>query len=283
MRVLFVNNNTNPHGGTLWCTRDMASALPDCETACAAVNGDWEGEAVELMQGVKCYALHGAKPHQVIRDFEPNVIVWQNTRTWMIPNSLPPDVYSVYYQHSHAPGLNPGKMCHKHFFVSHYLRDLMGVADSDRTFYQPVSEPPVGEHGEVKTSVTVYLDSHNPKKRSKAAQAAIESLSPVLVDMSIHARSSLHWASRVLIPSTLPESYGRIVCEAQRCRCIPVVRKRGGFIEQVWEGVTPKYGIELHGTSISRNLVDVDEMQKKARDRGSLKHWRERFIHEVSG
>lgn len=86
---------------------------------------------------------------------------------------------------------------------------------------------------------------------------------------------------------TLPETFGRTVAEACRAGCIPVVDRRGGFIEQMAEGG----GILCDGPDdfleALRRLLDPGERWKRSRscrnraeELFSLGAFRERLLEE---
>ncbi len=93
----------------------------------------------------------------------------------------------------------------------------------------------------------------------------------------------------MLYDSDVAETYGRVVCEAQRCGCIPIVSNRGGFVEQIDNGVD---GFLCDGVESFRAVLkEVAEpgvrriMSEKAvisgDSRGKLSIWREKFLNYV--
>lgn len=313
MKLLQLCNVLSPTGGTLACVYSIKKALPDWEHHVVGCNSGTGSVAPAVREWLGCDVQKQRRMTPALyAEISPDVVIYHNVSTDSMGQSLP-DCLRFYYQHSAFNGaMAARKRCDYFWTVSNWLRDRTGVK---HVYHQPCPVP-------VKTAprateftvgrictplpkkwrdvVPLYrrLASENPEVQwefvgatgtlqdelTEAVGGKAQFYSP-----SWEARSHLHRWHAVLYDSELEESYGRIVCEAQRCGTIPIVSARGGFMEQIEHGRT---GFLCNGPDefsqclkLARDpdvRADVSVAAKDAGDfRGSLQRWREQFLNWV--
>lgn len=235
-------------GGTLRATFDMVRALPDCEHSIRFVRGGPDREALREMEelGIQLWAA-GDKP---------DLTVCQNSDIDHIPAT---GELVVYYAHSAtAAARKLPKRVDLKLCVSQWLARKIGWG-LDTVLYQPVSVlPRIGGRTEKLTIGRICTPS---SRKWKAAdwvpyfEPVFEAYPDVQVDLvgiptkewgdlpswfkakhvvpSPAERVRFHWWDILLYTSSMEESFGRTVREAQRCGCFPIVSDRGGFVEQI--------------------------------------------------
>lgn len=317
MKLLFVNNVSSLLGGTMGCTLSMTKALPDCDITVHSFSGQFSeearqefGENVTLRTGLNLNELRGQ---------EFDVVVYQNTSVTRIPNA--PLGFSVYYHHSeHKSAMDAAKRADLQLCVSSYLQKRLGLQRAN-VLHQPVHLPKRPLEPRSKTFTIGRICTPKPAKwdlrsvlepvlaldevlRSKirfefvgcppSVRQELEKIPNVeFFEASHAARSRLHHWDALLYLSPVTESFGRVVREAQRCGCCPIVSKRGGFIEQVVQ--TSVGSLIDHNNnpndavvSVVRSLLGTprkvihDNCVAAGDEFGSPKVWREKFLTRVS-
>ena len=241
-----------------------------------------------------------------------------------MPIYLDPDVPKFYYQHSAAKTCAAARnRCHVWWVVSKYLADQVGVDDS-LILHQPIPIPgkdenlidrsdrsetcklvigklctPHSSKWDADDTVPFYgfLRDQHPDVHWEFVGCTSVELQQKLIERlgdsctfhpaSYTARSLMHtWDALVYYNPKVPESYGRTVCEAQRCGCISIVTNSGGFKEQITNGLDGYLCTEHEEFSSAIRYIKNDALRsevamqgKIAVDfRGSLAHWRAEFL-----
>ena len=111
-------------------------------------------------------------------------------------------------------------------------------------------------------------------------------LAAVFHEAGLAARGHLRRWHAMLYHTEVTHAYGRTVCEAQQAGCVPVVDRRGGFVEQIDSGRTG-YLCETVD-DFAAALGELREAERRRRltlaarqaggRRGSLALWRRRFL-----
>lgn len=314
MRVSFVNNVSSLMGGTLNFTRDAIQALPDCEHQIVSF-GKWGPDAQAAFPGVQLdFALGKDAAAVAIRDFKPDLLVLNNTGADRIPNAIGQAV-PVYMLHSlHRTWSSATARCHKTFCVSQWLQERSGLK-TDAILYQPVGTPPERPGGprmharlagRIATPRKAKWDQEEYWPHLQAAVKADPRLKvefvghqqrPEEVDWLLPGhighehRNRLSSWDYMIYTSRLEESYGRTVCEAQRAGCVPVVSRRGGFVEQIQHGVdgflvdSPEDVAEaIREMADDQRLAQLKAAARESGNkRGSLKTWRKEFLSRIAG
>ena len=314
MKLLQVCNVATRVGGTGACAWTIARCLPDWEHVFAfPVRNVPDGVAEDF--GHPCVALPQVRAGDIER-LGADAVLWHNSSPYRMPQACPPGVRSLYYQHSaHSACIEARRRCETVWCVSRYLAGLAHLPE-ESVVYQPVPEPPKagGQRQEpptigrlctptaakwnVDVLVPFYrrLAERHPEVlwRFVGASAAAEhGLRAVLHDNadflppSWDARTWL-WSWWAVLYTGPPETYGRVVCEAQRARCVPIVDDAGGFREQIVDGETGFLcrNFDAFDAAIERMLstgVNWDTMQASGANRGSLNAWRNRFLAWLGG
>lgn len=311
MRLLQFCNVANVVGGTGACGWTITKCFPDWHHGVYFKSGRrLSTETALAFDGASLY-LNSMTSDQAIEDFKPDVILFHNTSHVIWPQSIPAGSLTIFYQHSNLREFKASaEKCDVAFCVSNHLAEETGF-DKRFVLYQPVPAPPNGlyiqrERGLVGRICTphsgkweredvlpVYriLAEKQPGLRYEfvgAPDSIREDLWGILGESaeffpaSWQARERFHKWDMMVYSSSVTETYGRTVCEAQRAGCVPIVSRRGGFIEQVSEGVTGFLCDSPEGFAASvgavRNAVDRSAMIDAAIERGSLAGFRQKFL-----
>ena len=259
MKLLQVCNVGNICGGTAACAWTITHALPEVEHAVLFLSHPTE-ETQRAFQ--HCRVHHGPKiDERTLAGCDPDLIVFHNTVSHRIPKIA--SITTVQYHHS-IGDRTPADI---HIACSDWL-----AAQIDQTktaLYQPVPIPPRSEdaanrllNNEIRIG---RLCTPKSLKWPKVLIPFYESLAekfPSVVwefvglpdnmttdmktacqsrcqfhDPGFQARSHFwKWHALLYHHPTLPESFGRVVAEAMRGGCVPIVDHRGGFAEQTESG-----------------------------------------------
>lgn len=319
MKLLFVNNVSSVIGGTLACTLSMCQAFPDCEITVFSWGRFGETEYRVFPKNVNL--VSGPNLREFIGDTEYDVIVYQNTGYERMPHTFNNKPLTVYYQHSdHRSAKQARELCNITLCVSKYLADQAGL-DESTVLYQPVTVPPQiddPEYDEWAKSFPYVIGricSPNPNKWKKEDVVDVfnhvthhtsnggwhfigcpdwvkEELEKnhyrdhcYFSDCSFEARGYLHKWDYLLYKSSLPETYGRVVKEAQRCRCVPIVSDLGGFKEQIEQHRTGYLCGDLDDflfAAMDEAVIDLDDMKEEADLTGSCKTFRQEFLKRLN-
>ena len=307
MNILWVNNSSSPYGGTLWATADGIKAFPDARHSVLTFGGDFSEDARRIL-GMNTDTYRSVSVARAAKDSQADLIIYQNTSASNMPVRQPDNTCSIYYQHSAYPGPLPGSKCSIHLCVSQYLAGLMGMPEHS-VLYQPVSVPPEVPETRM-VSQGLRICTPNPKKwQQQDILPYLSALGEHTLSLvgapegltehpcasgtyppSLDARSLLHTHGFLFYTSKLPETYGRTVCEAQRAGCIPIVSRRGGFVEQIDNEDGPDYGFLIDTPeSLSEALRAYREnpefwsehVKKRGDERGSLQAFREGILRRL--
>lgn len=314
MKLLSVANVGTLLGGTGACCYSCVKSLPDWQHAVVFLS------TVEdfTRQQFGCEVRQETRiTQQLIDEVKPDVILFHNTSPDRFPERLPDDCVAVYYQHSAFHSCREARRrCDVSLAVSHHLARQTNLRQ-DFILYQPVPKPPAGERRAVLTFGRICtpnrmkwrgVDRFYSKLGSSLDSLEFVFGDPVTArwdfvgapdDFPEHARFSgeFHpaaWDARRLLSEwtamlyhhpTVSESYGRTVCEAQRAGCIPIVDRRGGFVEQIGHGKTGflcdsvnEFAEAVRTVAKGEHSIDIAAMQKAADERGSLAAWRRNFL-----
>lgn len=316
MKFFWVNNVASIVGGTLQATHSMVRALPDCEHVVFTFSKTATEECLQAFEGVAMES--GLSVVDAIRKHQPDVIIYQNTPYHRMPRAVPDHTLQVYYQHSLRD--NPGpcwKQCDVTLSVSKFLARELGM-DESTVLYQPVTIPERGDrkfkHGG--GPLIVRIASPSPKKWRAAdwkphAKAVVQHTGGKIAtvgwpksverdmwadkygtayDPTLANRSILTSADILLYTSSTVESFGRTVREAQRCGCVPIVSRSGGFVEQIENEDGPDYGFLIETPDDAVQAVSeylkspswwAEHVKKRGEAEGSLMVWRQRFLDRL--
>lgn len=291
MKILWINNVADVLGGTLHATRDMLTALYDAEHTVA----------LPLPANAQVQEFLGNSTTCVTHDDAQrgtwDVVVAQNTPARRIPKG---DRLLVYYAHS-AGAARPNEVdADLYLSVSNWLTKQL-VLPADATLWQPVTVPkPVGKRdadvvtfGRLCTPTKDKWDEAGWKPYWDAAkQWADTRNTPAAWHMvggpeathkpSVEARGLLHQWDILLYATSHPESFGRVIREAQRCGCFPIVDGKGGTAEQITEpasGAVVRTPEELPAALDDwYGNMDARNPQKFGDEAGSLDTWRREFL-----
>lgn len=311
MRLLQFCNLANIVGGTGACGWSITRCFPDWQ------HGVWfrtgrslSADTAKAFQHCKLYL--GETPEAAIENFQPDVMIFHNISSTGVPQALPADVPTIYYVHS---ALRDLKITRERFdvpfVVSKHLASKVEL-DEKYVLYQPVPIPPSagmisrrpGTIGRICTPksdkwherdvLPIYerLGKDFPKVQFEfvgAPEPLQEKLTAILGDRAKYFEPS--WQMRekfnewhmMVYNSSVEESYGRVVCEAQRGGCVPIVCKRGGFIEQINEPCDGFLCENPDDFSAGVELVlskpwDHHQMRLNAGNRGSFKLFRQSIL-----
>jgi len=324
MRLLQVNNVASLLGGTGQCALSIRHALPDFEHRVQFFGfGDVE-PGIQSEFGSVVSINVGNRVRQ--EDLEwADLVIFHNTAMVNMPSRIPENCASVYYLHSnHKSAHSAASQCDIALCVSRFLQ-----RDSKATFpvlHQPIKLPPKinprtfdgpmkiarfctpsPEKWKIEQVCELYSEAFSqfgstcefhfvgPSPRHSAMIEEIADdlkASVVSCDASTAMRSKLREWDVLLYSSDVVETYGRTVCEAQMCGCVPIVDNKGGFVEQIKHGYDGFLcnSIPEFMTAIDDTFYDRDrgfEMSQKAElsgaQRGSLSVWREKFLGILKG
>lgn len=264
MHVHSVINVGSSVGGTFRCAVDMMRALPDCTHSLTVATGGldrWaKPELAELGVEVCSQPPVGT-----------GLVICHNTRAADVPKG---PFTVVYYAHSvNSTARKPPLHVDLVLCVSKWLAHKLGHTE-EQVLYQPVSvlaKPACADHYRREDQLVVgRICTPQPKKwvweqftpylfpvmetfpdahfefvgAPKDIEARLTSrhtgphVSMSFMEASPLSRQWMHTWDVLLYTSETEESFGRVVREAQRCGCFPIVSDRGGFVEQI--AVTPK-------------------------------------------
>lgn len=310
-RFLWVNNVTSLTGGTTQATLCMLRAFPECEHTVLCRSGNWSEDDKRIF-GSNVSLVSGKTVNDVLGEQEHDIIVYQNSPSDFIPMQHIGNPLTFYYTHSMRRDANAcAARCHKSAVVSKFLK---GKIDSPSpVLYQPVLKVEQNRHRDTGLSV-VRICTPNPKKwkpvdymGSLTAVRGTHKVERIVLvgcpepdkkevearigpvefrDASFEARSVLGECSILLYDTSIEETYGRVVREAQRAGCIPVVKRIGGFTEQIVYGLDgflcnhdEDFAAAVHylSNSVVENGVRDTTIATGERE-GSLSVFRERFI-----
>lgn len=310
MRLLQVNNVASMTGGTANCTKDIVRALPGVDHAVFFSGPGIGADAKKAFDG--CALSWGDKIP--VSEIElADVILFHNTPASRMPLRFEGNALRVYYQHSASKSADENrKRCDLYFCVSKWLAKQCGQ-DESCVLYQPVSVPKEPEFDTPTDGVRIgrictpkpdkwmlddlfplYEKLGNqfpevtwefvgcPEKIKEPLKACLPRT--VFYEASPSARGLLHSWNAMLYSGSLPESYGRTVCEAQRAGCIPIVRNIGAFPEQIVNGHTG-FLCDSDEEFIAAAGANIDWMQgmTSAGERSGLDVWRTKFLSALKG
>jgi glycosyltransferase involved in cell wall biosynthesis len=319
MRLLQIARRPEITGGSVGCAWTICQALPDWSHVLFCCS---PGEVPEPIRDA--FAGHRllAGPMvtaAVLRAAAPDVIFLHNVTDEQMAPELLADVPAFFYCHgSYSEGFrtpSAGLMATstRVFCVSEFLAGQLGFQDG--VWYQPVSSPPAG--GEPRTRQPLVVGRLcNPRRENWPASLAgfyrrLASWCPyvrwefvgcpaelrseldeacgggaVFHEAGLAARGHLRRWHAMLYHTEVIHAYGRTICEAQQAGCVPVVDRRGGFVEQIDSGRTG-YLCETvdHFAAALGELRDAERRRTLALaaceagdHRGSLERWRRRFL-----
>lgn len=274
MKLLQICNVSSITGGTFGCAYSIAKSLPDWNHEVRAINcgrGNPPRESADLFPG-KIVVEPGPVSSTYVEESDPDMIIFHNTHIASIPPHVDRKIAKIYYQHSAFGGaVAARRKADIHFVVSKWLADKANVDDS-LILHQPCPVPKKHEGIERSTSGKVvigrictpekkkwpennsiglceFIDENLggigegihwefvgcPAELQARAENSLKSCS--FIPASYEARSRMHlWDMMVYHNPSVPESYGRTVCEAQRCSVVPVVTDQAGFQCQIYNG-----------------------------------------------
>lgn len=304
MRMLSVANVATLLGGTGACALDCIRSLPDWEHAVVFCSGR---EMLDPSREFGCPIYVGpAWIDRQLQDWRPDVVLWHNTDISRLPHVK--RGRWVYYQHSHYAGaVEARQRCDVRLCVSRYLGIKTGLPET-AVLPQPVAAPEF-RHGRVAAPLTIgRLCTPLSAKWGKGLPEFYRALAadhpdaawefvgcPAEMQRTLaeacRGRATFHppsreargllWRWHALLYSGGPETYGRTVCEAQQCGCVPIVDDRGGFVEQIRDGVDGFLCRDLAAFSSAvgtlRDGLTLSRMSAAANDagaeRGSMRRW----------
>lgn len=310
----WINNSGAACGGTMRCSIDMIRALPDAKHHLCVLNSGMDPRAEQELTELGVSIANGLSFAS-----ECDVLVCQNTHRSNVPSTR---AKVIYYAHSvNSTARNPPKQVDAHLCVSGWLAAKLGWS-ADTVLYQPVSIPPWPDASWSRDPTQLIIGricTPTPKKwvweefypyfanivdvfphakfefvgAPKAIERRLRQECPAehlaFAPASPQARSLLHEWDILLYTSGTEESFGRVVREAQRCACYPIVSDRGGFVEQIDVGRKTDPGA---GHLVRDPSEVVEVIRKWDRDReglgrlcqevgdrfGSLQAWRTGFL-----
>ena len=318
MRLLQVTKRPEIAGGTVGCAWSICQALPDWSHA---VFSCWAGEVPQRTRDALAgHALHVAPAvtADVLRRIAPDVILLHNVDDCDLPPELLPEgVPAFFYCHgSYAAFLNASSGLRAAsrgvYCVSEFLTREVGLEGT--AWYQPVPPPPEGPL-RVAEEPLVVGRLCNPRSENwfpgldgiyrelaercpgvrwefvgcpdEWQEALREACGAVVFHpVGLEARTHLRRWHAMLYHTRVVHAYGRTVCEAQQAGCVPVVDRRGGFIEQIDHGRTGYLceNVEDFAAALDelrdpeRRRACAGAAREAGERRGSLERWRERFL-----
>jgi glycosyltransferase involved in cell wall biosynthesis len=311
MRLMQFCNLANVVGGTGACCWTITRCFPDWEHGVYFRSGRSPSPDTMLaFQGCSIYLNH-TTPEEAIEQFKPDVLIFHNISETVVPQALPAGVPTIFYQHS---ALKQFRVFRERFDVAFCVsKHLAAMAGFDERFvlYQPVPIPPMGgvrdcrKIGRICTPNSGKWDKddilpvyeHLGPRFPQLAYEFVgcppnvrEELEKILGDRasfanaSFQARQKFHEWGMMVYSSKIEESYGRTVCEAQRAGCVPIVSRRGGFIEQVAQSPVDGFlcdSPEEFGDAVQAVLnepPDRNLMAARATERGGLAGFRDAIL-----
>jgi glycosyltransferase involved in cell wall biosynthesis len=313
MKLLQVNNLASICGGTTQCSLSITKSLQDFDHAVHFFSGR-NGAAIQgAFEGVE-RSFGSNLSHETLAKIAPDVVIFHNTGEVRMPTFLPGDPVTVYYQHSAALACrSPRRRCDIALGVSKHLCHQSGLG-SEWMLYQPIHMDgkreirdrltigrlctPVPNKWNAERCGKLYrlLSRRHPEVKWEFVGCP-DHVREVIIDAvkgfdceffpaSPAARGKLYEWDAMLYDSEIEESYGRTVCEAQMAGCIPIVTRRGGFIEQINHGAD---GFLCRDDAefvwAVKQLYDTDTLSEVSEcatlagnSRGSLPLWRKSFL-----
>jgi len=314
VRLLQYTNVATAIGGTGACALSIKKSLPDWEHVVMFRSGK-ASEETENLFGCPLEASSRMLPRH-IEEYQPDVILFHNTPPDAIPNYIRDGIVTCYYQHSAVTSARTArKRCDLIWGVSQHLNNQAGL---EFLFYQPCPTPlPIVDFkrdddlihvirfctpsvNKWRNVVSLYdflTERHKdvfwhfvgcPKEiqdqLAKACGGQSEFINP-----SWSSRRLLRHCDVMLYESSLHESYGRVVCEAQRSGCVPIVSKHSGFVEQIEHGTTGFLCEDFDQFDHALRMIkdkplrsEIAEHAKRSGDsRGMLSTWRRKFINWI--
>lgn len=318
MRLLQIAKRPEIVGGTVGCAWSICQALPEWSHVLFCC---WDGTVPQ--RTLDAFAGHRlltgrAVTADVLREAAPDVILLHNTddremAAELIPQGRP----AFFYWHGSYDGTmtasarlmaaSAGVFC-----VSEYLARQLALEGT--VWYQPVPSPPAAGEPRAGTPLVVGRLC-NPRRenwhegltdfyrrlalrcpgirwefvgcpaglRDELAEACGGA---VFHEAGLTARQLLGSWHAMLYHTRVTHAYGRTICEAQRAGCVPVVDRRGGFIEQIDPGETgflcdtvEDFAAALDELGDPETLRSVAAAaRERGNQRGSLRLWRQRFL-----
>lgn len=318
MKLLQVVNVSNLLGGTFACAFTISRALPDFQHLIIAISSCDRGIDNELSRVCGFDVVRKTRILPADFDsFNPDVVIFHNTPPHLFPNYVPEDVVTFFYSHSAVMMTESRNRSLVVWAVSRWLAEKVNIG-YDFVVHQPVPLPPGSPNrGETLRIGRLCTPTNSKKWRLEEIVPLYTRLSKVHTDVqwefvgcpepymsqvakccqgrvvfhdaSWDARSLLWEWDAMLYDSLLEESYGRVVCESQRCGCIPIVSHRGGFIEQIQNGQdgflcdgVDKFDYAIGYVKDGERLRYLRESAMQSGDvRGSLSAWRRKFLATI--
>lgn len=318
-KILQVCNVSSMTGGTGRCAFDIAQSFPDCQNHIHAMSGNrMSAEVMKTFCHDRGFAFsHGGVDQILTADHD--LMILHNSR-WNQIGMMPLD-RAVYLWHSGGGCAKTSAKCRSAIANSKWLRDRIDPALE--FIHQPVSVPE-GQRQTGKRTILRIGRIATPGNRHKWKANEIIPIyqkirrlnRPMLWEFVgcpswletelrfIHSGVKFYQASVLaqehfwnwdvmLYTSTLAESYGRTVAEAQMCGCIPIVPDRGGFSEQIRNGVDGFLCVgsdeyynavrECFNLKNGRNDRMVTAAMESGRERSGLRSFRSRFLKLLEG
>lgn len=305
------NNVGSLVGGTGACAFTVAQCFPEMTRAIYTF-GSPSRELLEecKIEGIEVFS-NKVSTEEAIEQFKPDFVILHNTNPGRIPE-MDPRIPVIFYQHSNFSMARASRDRSDVFFVcSRHLARQAGV-DEKFVLYQPVPMPPhrtatrdenpsIGRICTPKASKWKIEDfsgvyRHLAERFTSvrfdfvgAPQEVRPAITEILGDQAAFFNPSWEerWRLRawhgMLYSSSLEESYGRVVCEAQRAGCVPIVSRLGGFVEQINPCVTGALcaSPEEYGDAVQMLLdekYDLGKMKESGDFRGGANQFRGRLI-----
>lgn len=255
MRILQVNNSSSMVGGTANCAVSIARAFPECENSIHfTAFSSPDAEKAFGWNRVTC----GEVTQSVLQGND--LVIFHNTPEQRFPAHIPSECMTVYYQHSGPRSCNVPRMrCDFAFFVSKFLAEKVIVAPWATVVYQPVEKAERVQDGSQRPRVIRYCTPATakwPEGMEKLYEAIPQRVRDSFEFLFVGATDSARKRLQAIIPHAVflaaspsairflgasdiflydgpEETYGRVVCEAQRSGAYPIVTNHGGFREQI--------------------------------------------------
>lgn len=321
MKILSVANVATLLGGTGACAHDCIKALPECSHEMVFVNSGNGPVKQQLIQDFGCPVFRGAdQVENRIAEFKPDLILWHNSDPARMPREK--RCRWVYYHHSgYLNSKKAAARCDVSFVVSRWLANGLKI-DAEKVLYQPVELPALDKNYRARDDSRRHtigrIATPTNHRKWKAGELIPEykllaenlpefrfefvgcpdRLKQPLADAcqgrakffpaSRDARQHFHHWGYLLYRSSLSETYGRTICEAQMAGCLPIVSPHSGLAEQVESGVTGWHSGSPQETLMVLRRVEKplyerisEEATHSAGWRSDLGYWRRRFLERA--
>lgn len=326
--MLSVCNVATLLGGTARCGLDCVRALPEWDHMVLFLGKPFKGHrpVLERTFGPGIHLRFGpGRVRELVQKWTPDLVLFHNTSIGQIPAKFAGhQPLRVYYQHSrHVPNNDRFDI---HLMVSNGLADACGFG-KPHVIHQPVSVPEWENTRDLKGGPLRIGKICTPTKSkwladsvgfySRLAERFPEAIfefvgTPPWVSDGLLAKfpaerfvfhparvetQSVLYRWHVMLHDGPWESYGRTICEAQQCGCIPITRGHGGTTEQIEHGKTGFLISRGGGTdewiqAIQRVedwlfpnpgmfLVNSSLAQFAGRARGGLESWALKFKEKI--